>query len=284
MSIKSTLKLLNELSKYTNYNPNFFVRLCILEIWNCLKGRTKLKFFEENDFRIKTILNREFLFNTPPHGEFIASSIDGWYAMQSNYEKYIQEIFNENYQRYKDEKDKIFLDIGANIGRFTVLNALRGYKIYAFEPAEPIFKRLERNVKLNNLNNVILIPYALSDVETEFEFEYFEGFEASSRISMQKDELSKYAKILKIKTKKLDDIVKEYVIDINKIRLIKIDVEGHEYNVIKGGIKTFKKLENVDITIEIWDSNPNKEKTLKLMRELGFKYEQISKDDWHFWR
>ncbi|WP_198003850.1 FkbM family methyltransferase [Methanocaldococcus sp. FS406-22] len=283
MSIRSTLGLINELWRYSNYNIDFLIRISILELWNCLKGRTKLDFFKKYDFKFKTMLNKEFLFNTP-YGKFIASSIDGWYAMQNNYEKYVQEVFNDNYQKYKMNKDKIFLDIGANIGRFTVLNALRGYKVYAFEPAEPIFKQLERNVKLNNLNNVVLIPYALSDEENEFEFEYFEGFECSSRIREKRDEFSKYAKILKIKTKRLDEIVKEYNINIDKIRLIKIDVEGHEYGVIKGGIKTFKKLNNVDITMEIWDSNPNKEKTLKLMRELGFKCEQISKDDWHFWK
>ena len=129
-----------------------------------------------------------------------------------------------------------------------------------------------------------MIPYALSDEENEFEFEYFEGFESSSRIKERGGEFSKYAKILKIKTKRLDDIVKEYNIDIDKIRLVKIDVEGHEYNVIKGGIKTFEKLKNVDIIIEIWNSNPNKEKTLELMKELGFEYKQISNDDWHFWK
>ncbi|RKX70366.1 hypothetical protein DRP43_03415 [candidate division TA06 bacterium] len=286
MNIKSAyklIKLIGELLKYTNCNPNFFIRLILLESWGCLCRRLKLNFFKEIDLRFKTLLNKDFLFITP-HGKFIASSIDSWQAMQSNYEKYVQEIFNNNYQKYKDEKDKIFLDIGANIGRYTVLNALRGYKVYAFEPANPIFKQLKRNIELNNLNNVILIPIGLSDREDKFEFEYFEGFEGSSRIPMQKDKYSKYAKLLKIKTKKLDDIVKEYNIDINKIRLIKIDVEGHEYNVIKGGINTFKRLKNIDITMEIWDSNPNKGKTLKLMKELGFKYEQISKNDWHFWR
>jgi len=283
MNVKHTINLIKELSKYTKYNPEFFVRLVLLESWNCLKGKTKLKFFEKNDFKFKTLLNKNFCFCTP-YGKFMASSIDGWYAMQSNYEKYTQEIFNKNYQKYKNEKNKIFLDIGANIGRYTILNALRRYKVYAFEPAEPIFKQLKRNVELNNLHNIILIPQGLSDRGDESEFEYFEGFEGSSRIGIQKDELSKYAKVLKVRTKKLDDVVKEYDINTDKIRLIKIDVEGHEYKVIKGGINTFKRVKNVDITMEIWDSNPNKEKTLKLMKKLGFKHEQISKDDWHFWR
>jgi FkbM family methyltransferase len=280
MSI-NTLKLITNLWRYSNHNINFLFRITTLELWNCLKGRTKLDFFKKYDFKFKTMLNKEFLFNTP-YGTYMASSIDGWYAMQNNYEKYVQKVFNDNIKNIN--KDKIFLDIGANIGRFTVLNALRGYKVYAFEPAEPIFKQLERNVKLNNLSNVVLIPYALSDEENEFEFEYFEGFESSSRIKERGGEFSKYAKILKIKTKRLDDIVKEYNIDIDKIRLVKIDVEGHEYNVIKGGIKTFEKLKNVDIIIEIWNSNPNKEKTLELMKELGFEYKQISNDDWHFWK
>jgi len=277
------VKLIKELSKYTNYNPKFCVRIILAEVWHYLKCRTKLKFFEKNDFKFKTLLNKEFFFITP-FGKFIASSIDGWYIMQLNYEKCIQEVFDKNYQKYRNNKVKIFLDIGANIGRYTVLNGLRGYKVYAFEPAEPIFKQLQKNIELNNLNNVVLIPYGVSDNENILEFEYFKGFEASSRIKFQEDEYSKYAKILKIKTKKLDNIVKEYNISVDKIRLIKIDAEGHEYNIIKGGYKTFKKLQNVDITIEIWNSSPSKEKTIKLMKDLGFQYKQISKNDWHFWK
>ena len=60
----------------------------------------------------------------------------------------------------------VFVDVGANIGLFTVIAAKRvgdGGRIYAFEPATMPRQRLEENIRLNRFANVSAQPFALSD-------------------------------------------------------------------------------------------------------------------------
>jgi FkbM family methyltransferase len=57
--------------------------------------------------------------------------------------------------------DDIVLDIGANIGGFTIGAALKAIHVYAVEPI--FYKELEINVELNNLNHVTILPYAIGD-------------------------------------------------------------------------------------------------------------------------
>ena len=55
----------------------------------------------------------------------------------------------------------VVLDIGANIGGFTIGAALKSKHVYAVEPL--FYKELEVNVKLNNLSNVTILPFAIGD-------------------------------------------------------------------------------------------------------------------------
>ena len=78
-----------------------------------------------------------------------------------------------------------------------------------------------------------------------------------------KDEI----KICKVKTIKLDDIIKN-----RKIGFIKIDVEGHEKNVIKGASKIIKKNKpNMLVEIEERYTKEKLKKTINFINNLGYK-------------
>ncbi|MDN5328057.1 MAG: hypothetical protein PWP03_695 [Candidatus Woesearchaeota archaeon] len=111
MSILRSLKVVSKLWKYTSYNFDFLFRAFLLGSWTFLKLKTNMHFFKKNDSKIIQLLNKGFLFKTP-YGTFVASSVDGWVTMQQNYELHIQKIFDEIYNRFKHDKEKIFLDIG----------------------------------------------------------------------------------------------------------------------------------------------------------------------------
>ena len=64
----------------------------------------------------------------------------------------------------------------------------------------------------------------------------------------------------------MDKILNELC--INNCNLIKVDVEGSEYEVLKGLIKTLKNSRECRVIVEIL--NKNKEKCLKLMDKLGY--------------
>ena len=71
----------------------------------------------------------------------------------------------------------------------------------------------------------------------------------------------------KIRTKKLDDVLPD-----NKIGFIKIDVEGHEENVLNGAVKIIKKNKPVLLVeIEEKHSKKNVKETINFINSLGYK-------------
>ena len=59
-------------------------------------------------------------------------------------------------------KETTFVDVGANIGYFTVIFSKSARTVYAFEPVPTIFERLSRNLSLNGCENVRALQLAVS--------------------------------------------------------------------------------------------------------------------------
>lgn len=184
------------------------------------------------------------------------------------FEYYIQHWFD-----YDGRKD-IFLDVGANRGRYSIpaINIEKYKKVYAFEPLSYNLKYLQKNIELNNLNDkIIIFPYALSDKEEKVKIFYdpMHSGEASMNNS-----ISKIKKEEIIDTKKLDNVIGK--INPEKVSFIKIDVEGHEYRLLKGGNKFLDNLKRETyLMIEIWKDNKDKEKTINFLKEKGFNLVEI---------
>jgi FkbM family methyltransferase len=125
-------------------------------------------------------------------------------------------------------KDTVF-DIGANIGYFTVLfGQITGTacKVHAFEPNPLIFKRLEKNTAQNNFAQVKLNQRAVGSSNTTRTLYWTE-----ERRSGDANLFSGKGKSFEVDQIKLDDYCQvEQVIP----QIIKIDVEGAEFEVIKG--------------------------------------------------
>ncbi len=75
------------------------------------------------------------------------------------------------------EKGKILLDIGAHIGKYSILYSDFYDKIYAFEPEPDKFEYLKKNVKLNNLENKVMpLNLSVADKNEFMDFFYFSIF------------------------------------------------------------------------------------------------------------
>lgn len=129
------------------------------------------------------------------------------------------------------EGDVVF-DIGANIGIHTITmsqSAGKNGKVYAFEPIAFLGERLKKNIWINNIDNVEVVPYALSDEAATTKVFFDENQQNLGTVSLANDA---YKRNYSIEVRKGDDLVNEY--QIEKINFIKIDVEGLEIKVLMG--------------------------------------------------
>ena len=126
----------------------------------------------------------------------------------------------------------VFLDIGANVGTYTIFAAKRANRdsrILAFEPHPVIRERLLFNISANGLKNIEVFDCAVSDGDGEIQFNMHEKNMGQSTIRSSRSHRN--LKPLKVRTKSLLSIISEAEID--HINAIKIDVEGAEDIVLK---------------------------------------------------
>lgn len=148
-------------------------------------------------------------------------------------------------------------DIGANVGLYSLLFSKRAKSVYSFEPFPRNIYYLKRNLFLNKIINVNVIPYAVSNVDGFSNFEEGENF-STGKLDFKGN--------LKVKTMRLDTFIKLNNIDPD---LIKIDVEGAEYDVLRGAEFL---LENYKPIIFLSTHGIKiKEMCFKYLRKLNYK-------------
>lgn len=136
----------------------------------------------------------------------------------------------EDYQKYKDIKIKkgdLVFDVGAHIGSFSIYAANKGAIVYAFEPDKENFKKLITNIKLNQFEGCVK-PFNYGIYKFTGEIDLNLSFSNKAGHSILTDN---YLEKFSIKVKKLEDVFKE--LDISKVNLFKIDIEGAEYEIFE---------------------------------------------------
>lgn len=133
------------------------------------------------------------------------------------------------------KKDSVVIDIGANVGALTLLmaKAASNGKVIAIEPGVTICSRLRYNIDLNpELRHIVeIIQVGISDRRGELFWKEDKKNRGNAGL------LEGDGEVVKVDT--LDHIVASS--GLNKIDFIKIDVEGMEYEVIKGGMASIIK-------------------------------------------
>jgi FkbM family methyltransferase len=146
-------------------------------------------------------------------------------------------------------KNTNMIDIGANIGTFSLMMSKyisENFKIYAFEPV--YHEILTTNVEQNNLKNKILVyPIGLSNKEEKLQGGLID-FSIKTNYGLTQLDTSKKANDT---SEYIIDIITLDSLNIENVSFIKIDVEGSERKVLDGAINTIIK--NLPtILIEIW--------------------------------
>lgn len=187
-----------------------------------------------------------------------------------NFGQYEKEDSDMLYNLVSD-KDVIF-DIGGNIGWYSnhLSKKLSTAVIHAFEPIPETFSQLERNVKLNKSSNIILNNVALSDSQRTLTF-YYSPLQTGASSSINITENADMVE-LQCQTNTIDNYMEEN--NILQLDFIKCDVEGAEFFVYKGGLKTIKKSLPIVFTemLRKWaakfDYHPND--IINFFEELGY--------------
>jgi FkbM family methyltransferase len=160
----------------------------------------------------------------------------------------IREIWEEDVYRMEDQylnNGGVVLDIGANIGAFSVYCALKGAEVYSIEPEPNNLDILKKNIELNNLQNKIFpIDFGISN---------FNGTAVINNVgggSTIKD--GKSGSTIKIIT--FDDLLKQYEID--EVSILKIDIEGSEKELILGASRdSLNKCNYITMEFDIRSGN-----------------------------
>lgn len=139
------------------------------------------------------------------------------------------------------KKDDLFIDVGANVGHYSLLAAgICEAEVVAFEPIPTTFSKLKRNINLNNLSAKIKILNI--GVGEENSFLFF----TTNRTVMNSVAIESDTETVKVEVRKLDDELKQ-----KDPIFLKIDVEGFEYFVLNGATEILKNKNLQYIIIEL---------------------------------
>lgn len=136
------------------------------------------------------------------------------------------------------------IDVGANIGYFTVLMAKTvgpTGRVYAVEPAEDNLQYLRKNVERNQVDSVTILPFAAGSQSRVRNF-----YLNKTRVlhGLYKHHLGELREIVQVREVRLDQLVK------SPVDVVKIDVEGAELEVLEGMTGILQSSPNVALIVE----------------------------------
>ncbi|MDH5716436.1 MAG: FkbM family methyltransferase [Spirochaetia bacterium] len=172
----------------------------------------------------------------------------------------------------------VFFDIGSNIGYYSLLASKKvgeKGKVYSFEPNNQIIVELKKNISLNSIKNIKVNQLALSEKKGKAKLSQYEkGEEVYSSLSNTAYPGKKITGYEKVNIDTVDNFIKKN--NINKVDLIKIDVEGAELLVLKGSKKLLSDKKASAIIFEMQDFltqrfNYTCEDLIQFLENFGYK-------------
>lgn len=146
-------------------------------------------------------------------------------------------------------KGGVFVDVGANIGLYSLVAAKTAKEVIAIEPVPAVVERLRKNSELNSFTNISIFHGVASDKEGEktLYFETINPIKSSSVVFYDASNES-----IQVKSFVLD-----FLLAGKKVDFIKIDTDGHDRNVIMGAKKIIEEQRPVVIFEDAGGSQPN---------------------------
>ena len=213
------------------------------------------------------------------------------FSLLLNYANYIDRklIIKEGFEEDRldflfsvnDKKPTIFIDVGANIGIYTLTAARKNQfdRIISFEPDTRNCNQLGANIVLNGFNDdVVVHQLGLSNVSGTATFLKNKGSSTgTSRLASTAPDKTKTTKFeeCSIKVAQLDDLLKEE----GQVIFMKIDVEGHEELALEGMVQLLER-NHCKVQLEIFEKNVGS--VSLFFSKLGYSQINNLGDDYYF--
>lgn len=151
------------------------------------------------------------------------------------------------------------VDLGASCGEFVLftksINPAVRFKGFAIEPYHPNILALKENIRINSIKNYTVIPIAVSDNNKDVFL--------NTSTTFDNIQVSSFKTSTLVKANTLYTLAKKH--NIKKIALLKVDIEGHEYEVLK---QSYKFILSTTQKILIEYHNINSQKNYKALIKL----------------
>lgn len=191
------------------------------------------------------------------------------------YEIFIEEVYNPSF--LKIEPGNIIVDIGANIGIFSLYAAKHGAaKIYSIEPFSENTSFILRNFRSNGLNPPIITKKAISDIDGKANL--YLGDLDSHGLLYGHNHQQKFETFIPVNSVKLSSFFKENI--INKVDFLKMDCEGSEGAIIASTpVYMWKRIEKIAIEYHNNVSLLSDVEIVKRLKSLGYQTKKRPSDE-----
>ncbi|MBK9290630.1 MAG: FkbM family methyltransferase [Bacteroidetes bacterium] len=177
----------------------------------------------------------------------------------------------------------VFIDVGANVGTYSVMMAGKGLRVIAFEPAYENFKALNINMMINNLEkrfSAFNFGLGAENRRAGFHFDPLNtGASHLDTLPFENETFAARAVHTEIELRRFDDILDKLNIHPDDKVLMKIDVEGMEDQVINGARNFIRNHKNLTMVMEC--AHTDKGLLMNLLSEMG-RFEFLEVDNLNF--
>lgn len=188
---------------------------------------------------------------------------EGSYIPEILQEIYIEKVYD---QFFKDKKDMVVVDCGANIGIFSLYAAKYAKKVYAIEPSKEHFETLKKNIEFNKLDKIITpINMAVSHENGAKDFFHNTNktmFSLNEAVNNTQDKET-------VEAIRMDTLFDKY--DIKGVDFLKLDIEGSEMEVVggKGFEVATRAIKAIVVEYHKW-SGRNPSQLITTLEDYGF--------------